>query len=109
MKNNLTEIVFRAKKIVNELATQQPAQQQPVAQQPAQQEPKTITAQRLSRSYSKTPAVQTASKQINTATKFPDAFKTWFQTLGYKPENPAISIMKVKTEVEKAMRDMGYK
>lgn len=105
MKNNLSEIVFRAKKIVNELASQQPAQQQPVAQQ----EPKSITAQRLSRSYSKTPAVKTASKQINTATKFPDAFKTWFQTLGYKPENPAISIMKVKTEVERAMRDMGFK
>jgi len=84
-----------------------PAPAAPAA--PAPQKNLNATAQRLNRSYQNSAAVQKASAQVNTATKFPQAFKTWFQTLGYKPDNPSITIMRVRTEVEKAMKELGFK
>lgn len=91
--------------------TPQPIQpvagQQPVAQPAAPKQPSDV--QTLSRANQNATTVQTASKRINTATEFPEAFRLWFTQLGYKPNNPAISIMKVRTEIEKVMRSMGYK
>lgn len=49
-----------------------------------------------------------ANKRINTATEFSEAFKNWFSSLGYKPDNPAISSMKVITDVKKAMQELGF-
>lgn len=64
---------------------------------------------RLSQATQNTASVQKAGQQINTSSEFPEAFRVWFSSLGYKPDNPAISIMKVKSEIEKVMRSMGYK
>lgn len=63
----------------------------------------------LSRATQNASTVQSASKRINTATEFPEAFRVWFSGLGYKPENPAISIMKVKQVVGDMMMKMGFK
>jgi hypothetical protein len=60
-------------------------------------------------SKGQTSTQKTAQTRINTALEFPEAFRIWFTSLGYKPENPAISIMKVKSEIERVMRSMGYK
>ena len=96
--------------ITNPTATQttkQPAmgQQQAVNKQPYQ--PSDVKS--LYNANKTATTVKTAGKRINTATEFPEAFRVWFATLGYKPNNPAISIMKVRTEVERVMRSMGYK
>jgi len=77
-------------------------QQQPVAQQPSD-------VKALGKANQSATNVQNASRRINTATEFPEAFRIWFSALGYKPDNPAVSIMRVRTEIEKVMRSMGYK
>jgi len=85
-----------------------PQPTQPVAGQPvAPKQPSDV--QTLNRANQSASMVQSASKRINTATEFPEAFRIWFTQLGYKPDNPAINIMKVKTEIDKVMRSMGYK
>lgn len=63
----------------------------------------------LGRATQNATTVQSASKRINTAMEFPEAFRVWFSGLGYKPENPAISIMKVKQVVGDMMMKMGFK
>lgn len=100
---------------IEEVLPQQPAQpvqqqraqpQQPVQpQQPAQ--PSDVRT--LGKANQAATSVQNAGKRINTATEFPEAFRMWFSSLGYKPDNPAISIMKVRTEVERVMKSMGFK
>jgi hypothetical protein len=75
----------------------------------AQSAPMASDVRTLQKATSNANTVNNASKRINTATEFPQAFKLWFGSLGYKPENPAISIMRVRLEIEKAMREMGYK
>jgi hypothetical protein len=54
-------------------------------------------------------AMTSKSAKINTATEFPDAFKTWFTKLGYSPDNGDINIAKVLINVKKAMLELGYK
>jgi len=83
---------------------QQPQQQQPVTQQRIPSD-----VQSLSRANSNAQNVQRASTRINTVAEFPEAFRVWFQSLGYKPENRQISIMKVKSEVERIMKEMGFR
>lgn len=104
---NIEEIAPIAKPTVGAEQTQQPAmgQQQAVNKQPYQ--PSDVKS--LYNANKTATTVKTAGKRINTATEFPEAFRVWFATLGYKPDNPAISIMKVRTEVERVMRSMGYK
>jgi hypothetical protein len=63
----------------------------------------------LQRASANANMVNNASKRINTSSEFPEAFKLWFGSLGYKPENPAISIIRVKSDIGKAMTEMGYK
>jgi hypothetical protein len=53
--------------------------------------------------------VQSANKRIDTPMEFPQAFMAWFQSLGYDPQNNAISTSKVLTDVRNAMQQMGYK
>lgn len=83
-------------------------QQTPTAtqqQQPAQ--PSDVKA--LSKAGQTASSVKSASQRINTTTEFPEAFRVWFSGLGYRPDNPAISIAKVKTEIEKVLKSMGYR
>lgn len=116
MKNNskkrLFEIMervapnFNINEEMGGAASANPGIQQPIApQQPRQ--PADVAA--LGRANKNAQGVSRTSKAINTAYEFPEAFRIWFQGLGYKPDNPAISIMKVKTEIERVMKDMGYR
>ena len=89
----------------NPNATQTTGQQPIANKQPNQ--PSDVKS--LYRANQNATSVRTAGKRINTTTEFPEAFRVWFSSLGYRPDNPAISIMKVRTEVEKIMRSMGYK
>ena len=92
---------FKMNEIVPQQGINQPAQ--PVApRQPSD-------VQSLNKATQTASSVQKASQRINTATEFPEAFRVWFQGLGYKPDNPAINIVKVKTEIERVMRSMGYR
>lgn len=54
-------------------------------------------------------AVQKAASRINTVNEFSGAFKNWFSSLGYKPDNNAISIGKTVSLIRAAMTEMGYK
>lgn len=74
------------------------------AEKPIIGDPKTYQKQ-LGMSY----GVKSASSRINTATEFPQAFKLWFASLGYDPQNQAISTAKVLTDIRNAMGEMGYK
>lgn len=53
--------------------------------------------------------VQSANKKIDAPMEFPQAFTIWFQSLGYDPQNNAISTSKVLTDVRNAMQQLGYK
>ena len=53
-----------------------------------------------------TPTVQNQN-QNNQQNDFPDAFKNWFGTLGYKPDNKDVSIMKINSEIEKVLKGTG--
>lgn len=87
---------------LKEFVNQQQQQQQQVPKQPSD-------VKSLAKANQSASSVQTASKRINTTTEFPEAFKVWFSSLGYTPDNPAISIMKVRTEVERVLRELGFK
>jgi len=84
----------------------QPGATPPVTNQTTSQ-PSDVRA--LGKATQTATSVQKAGQRINTATEFPEAFRLWFSGLGYKPDNPQISIAKVRTEIEKVMRNMGYK
>lgn len=84
----------------------QPGVTPPITNQTASQ-PSDVRA--LGKATQTATSVQKAGQRINTATEFPEAFRLWFSGLGYKPDNPQISIAKVRTEIEKVMRNMGYK
>lgn len=90
----------------------QPQAQQRLAQQqsqPNQQQKMASDVKAMQRAGKSATSVQMASKRINTATEFPQAFKLWFQSLGYKPDNPAITTNRVITDIRKVMQELGYK
>ena len=53
--------------------------------------------------------LKNARTHINTMNEFPEAFKMWFASLGYKPTNPTITIPRVLDSVRKVMKELGYK
>jgi len=96
-------------KQINELAPV-PTSLPPQSSAPTQQQPRMASdVKAVDRANKTATTVQTANKRINTATEFPQAFKLWFESLGYTPQNPAISTSRVLTEIRKAMQEMGYK
>ena len=88
------------------VTTNAKAPRQPVAGQKQTRQPGDV--KRLGLVTQNNATVQKASSAINTAVEFPEAFRVWFQTLGYKPDNPAINISKVRREIEAVMKSMGY-
>lgn len=54
-------------------------------------------------------ALANKSVKINNRVEFPEAFKIWFNSLGYSPEKNNITIAMATTEIRKAMQQMGYK
>ena len=63
----------------------------------------------LSNVQNKATSVNRAAGKINTTTEFSGAFKNWFQTLGYKPNDSTVSIARVQALVKKSMSELGYK
>jgi hypothetical protein len=94
--------------VLNEFQQAPPIQPQGQPQQ-AQQPRQPGDVQSMNRALQTSSTMQKANQRINTATEFPEAFRVWFQGLGYKPDNPQISIMKVKTAVGDMMTQMGFK
>lgn len=108
MKDNKEKLFENMEKLNPDFKIQELIQQ--TNQQKNNQQPRQpADVQSLNRATQNTQTIKTASQRINTSTEFPEAFRVWFSSLGYKPDNPAISIMRVKTEIEKVMRSMGYK
>jgi hypothetical protein len=48
-------------------------------------------------------------QRIRTIDQFPEAFKGWFSSLGYKPQLSNITVTQVRIDVEQVMRELGYK
>jgi hypothetical protein len=63
----------------------------------------------LSKVSSQATTVNKAAQKINTTNEFSGAFKNWFSSLGYKPDNNQVNISRVTTLVKKAMTELGYK
>jgi len=57
----------------------------------------------------KATAANKAASRINTTTEFSGAFKNWFASLGYKPENNTVTISRVQQLIKQAMTELGYK
>lgn len=77
--------------------------------QPQQQTSQPADVNNLAKVQSKATNVNKASQRINTTVEFSGAFKNWFQSLGYKPDNSAVNINRVLTLVKKSMQELGYK
>jgi len=82
--------------------TTQPVQPQRPVNQPAD-------VKQYSNVQTKATAANKAASRINTTTEFSGAFKNWFASLGYKPENNTVTISRVQMLVKQAMTELGYK
>lgn len=78
-----------------------------LTQKPQPQQPSDV--KNLANVQSKATTVNKAASRINNTTEFSGAFKNWFSTLGYKPENSSVSISRVQQLVRQAMIELGYK
>jgi len=92
---------------------QQPTTTQPTATKPAAKAPVTPSqpsdVKNLAKRSSVATSVNTAASKINTVNEFSGAFKNWFSSLGYKPDNNAISIGKTVSLIRQAMTELGFK
>lgn len=61
----------------------------------------------LSKAQASSTAVASKSKNINSATEFPGAFETWFQSLGFQPGK--INKSTVRSQVDQVLTKLGYK
>lgn len=107
MKEFLNNAGIRTDFVNNRLTRVQNEQAPAAPQQQQAAQPSDVKA--LSKAGQTASSVRSASQRINTTTEFPEAFRVWFSGLGYKPDNPAISIAKVKVEVEKVLKQLGYR
>lgn len=90
----------------NQQSGQQPQQG---GQQQQQFIPKTGDAKAYNKSQEMAKTANKKSAKINTAMEFPEAFKIWFNKLGYSPDKGNITIARVTSEIRKAMLQLGYK
>lgn len=79
---------------------------QSTSQQPA---PKTGDAKNYNKANQNAKLLQNKSNKINNRVEFPEAFRIWFNSLGYSPEKNNITIAMVNTEIRKVMSQLGYK
>ncbi|MFA5366558.1 MAG: hypothetical protein WC333_01350 [Dehalococcoidia bacterium] len=56
-----------------------------------------------------TTSQQTANSRIDTPDEFSQAFRVWFSSLGFNPQNRPIAIGRVTIEVTKIMKELGYR
>lgn len=83
--------------------------QQPATNNTNQQQIKTSDAKAYNKAQQQAKTLAKKSTKINTTVEFPEAFKLWFQQLGYSPEKGNITIAKVQSEIRKVMLQLGYK
>lgn len=105
MKNNTKNFLFEMMEKVNP-NFKSPINEQQTTTMPtatAQQQPDVVYANNAYKTIAPT------LKLINTIDKFEPAFKGWFSYLGYSPQDGNISITRIRTDVEKVMRELGYK
>lgn len=74
-----------------------------------QQDIKTSDAKAYNKAQQQAKVLSKKTSKINTTIEFPDAFRIWFQELGYSPEKGNITIAKVQSEIRKVMTQLGYK
>lgn len=46
--------------------------------------------------------------KIDNPNEFKDAFKVWFNTLGFDPNENPISRSKIRIDVDRALEELGY-
>jgi hypothetical protein len=56
-----------------------------------------------------TTSQQTANSRIDTPDEFSQAFRVWFSSLGFNPQNRPIAIGRITAEVTKIMKELGYR
>lgn len=79
-------------------------------EQPAQQSaPKNGDVKNYNKASQQAKTLANKSTKINTRVEFPEAFKIWFNNLGYSPDQNGISIAIVTAEIRKVMTSLGYK
>lgn len=57
----------------------------------------------------KSSSITNTKGRIDNPSDFRDSFDVWFKTLGYDPQENPISLSQVRNDVEKVLRDLGYK
>ena len=101
LERMITKILFEDGTFTNTFDSNQQPTQQPVNQ------PSDVKT--YSNVQTKATAANKAASRINTTTEFSGAFKNWFSSLGYKPENNTVTISRVQMLVKQAMTELGYK
>lgn len=112
MNNNIHEMFEMMKKLNSDFNLNEDSfgQFNTSFEDPAQETlPKNGDVKGYNAASEKAKTLNTKSEKINTRVEFPEAFKTWFNNLGYSPEKRNITISMVITEIKKIMQEMGYK
>jgi hypothetical protein len=52
--------------------------------------------------------VTNSKGRIDNINEFKPAFEVWFQTLGFDPKENPIQISRVRNDIDKVLRDLGY-
>jgi hypothetical protein len=103
-KNRLFEIMKKTNpdfKVINEQQIYSPNTTQPNAEQ--------LSGDVRSIQNSATSSQKSAYSRIDTPDEFSQAFRLWFSSLGFNPQKNPIDIGRVTFEVEKIMKELGYK
>lgn len=75
----------------------------------AQPDPKTGDVKNYNKASQNAKTLANKSNKINNRVEFPEAFRVWFNSLGYSPEKRNITIAMAIAEIRKVMTQMGYK
>ena len=102
IENVLKSVIKEDGTFTDTFNSNQPVQPQKPANQPAD-------VKTYGNVQTKATAANKAASRINTTTEFSGAFKNWFASLGYKPENNTVTISRVQMLVKQAMTELGYK
>ena len=106
--NELNKIIVLVESVINEISDL-PPQVATVVNPVSNVNKPPADVQALNKAVTSATSVTRAGTRINTAQEFPDAFKSWFSTLGYTPKNGAVNTTNVLRAVSKAMKELGYR
>lgn len=71
--------------------------------------PKTGDVKNYNKASQNAKSLANKSTKINNRVEFPEAFRVWFNSLGYSPEKGNITIAMAVAEIRKVMAQMGYR